>query len=99
MLLLTPIVTETAYAGQSLGKYYFWVDPKSTKTQIASAFFNAFKVKPTSVNTIQVRGKIKTNWKTRQSFSKPLRKKAIVTIEKGTTIAALNLSAGSGDTK
>lgn len=95
MIIKRPIVTESAYAGESFGKYYFWVDLNATKTEIAAEFQKVFKVKPTSVNTSTVRGKIKTNWKTRLSSQKGTQKKAIITVPKGTKLESLSLTKAS----
>lgn len=90
---LKPIVTEKALsAQQNLDKYAFWVNPKATKNQIEVSFNTVFGIKPLSVNTVILKGKTKTNWKTRKASNKSDRKKAIITVTKGTKIELLKLN-------
>ncbi len=90
---LTPIVTEkTLAAQQSQDKYAFWVSPKATKSQIEVAFKSVFNIIPLSINTVILKGKTKTNWKSRLSFKKSDRKKAIISVPKGTKIELLKLN-------
>ncbi len=67
-----------------LPKYVFIVDPKATKTEIASAVEEIYadrKVKVTAVNTINVKGKMR---RVRGRLGRTTAfKKAIVTLEKG----------------
>jgi large subunit ribosomal protein L23 len=89
---LKPIITEKSLASQEISsKYSFWVDTKANKNQIITAFQTVFGIKPLSVNTVILKGKIKTNWKTRQPINKSNRKKAIITLPKGTKIELLKL--------
>ncbi len=92
MILKRPIITESAYAGESSGKYYFWVDPVATKTQIKSAFEKIFGIKPIAINTSITHGRVKTNWKNRRTTSKSDRKKAIISVPKGSKLDILSLS-------
>lgn len=92
MILKKPIITESAYAGEANGKYFFWVDNTSTKTQIKSSFEKIFGVKPIAINTSITHGRTKTNWKNRRSFQKSDLKKAIITVPKGSKLDILSLS-------
>jgi ribosomal protein L23 len=50
-----------------------------------------FNLKPLRVNVINLKGKTKTNWKTRQPVVKSNRKKAIITVDKKQKIDLLTL--------
>src|SRR5437868_14612962 len=67
-----PLISEKSYAAMATGRYLFRVHPKATKTEIALAIADAFKVDVVSVNTMHVRGKerrrgrthgFQANWK------------------------------------
>ncbi|MFA5532514.1 MAG: 50S ribosomal protein L23 [Candidatus Shapirobacteria bacterium] len=89
---LKPIITEKSLASQEVSsKYSFWVDTKVNKNQIMVAFQTAFGIKPLAINTTILKGKIKTNWKTRNPIKKSNKKKAIITLPKGTKIELLKL--------
>jgi large subunit ribosomal protein L23 len=91
-VILKPIVTEKSLAGQqSQDKYAFWTPTNATKNQIKDSFKTVFGIKPLSVNTIIIKGKTKTNWKTRHLIKKSNRKKAIIAVPKGTKIELLKL--------
>ncbi len=93
LIILKPIITEKVLASQqTLDKYAFWVSPKATKNQIEATFKSVFGITPLSINTIILKGKTKTNWKTRQPIEKSNRKKAIITVTKGTKIELLKLN-------
>ncbi len=93
LIILKPIITEKILSvQQALDKYAFWVSPKATKNQIEATFKSVFGIAPLAVNTIILKGKTKTNWKTRQPIEKSNRKKAIITVAKGTKIELLKLN-------
>ena len=82
-----PLISEKSYAAMATGKYLFRVHPKATKTEIALAIADAFKVEVVSVNTMHVRGKerrrgrthgVQSNWK-----------KAVVTLAEGQKIESM----------
>jgi large subunit ribosomal protein L23 len=82
-----PLISEKSYAAMATGKYMFRVHPRATKTEIALAIAEAFKVDVVSVNTMHVRGKerrrgrvhgFQTNWK-----------KAVVTLAEGQKIESM----------
>jgi len=37
-IILKPLYTEKTLSSQANGKYYFWVEKRATKSEIASAF-------------------------------------------------------------
>lgn len=90
-IILRPILTEKSLMDQENGKYYFWVKKEANKDQIFSAFEAVFSIKPLKVNTIKVKGKIKSDPRRRHQIQKPDRKKAIIVVPKDKKIELLNL--------
>ena len=84
-VLIAPMVTEKSTRLEKRGKYAFKVAPGSSKGQIAAAVEKAFKVDVVSVNTINVRGKVKA-YRGRPT-KRPDWKKAIVTLKPAQSIA------------
>jgi len=80
MTIKKPLISEKAIYTQSLGKYTFVVDSNASKDQIAKEFKEVFGITVLSVNTIKIKGKVKTNWKNRRPINKPDVKKAIITV-------------------
>jgi len=91
MALKKPLISEKAIITQSLGKYTFIVDADASKSQIAIEFARVFGIVPLAVNTLKIKGKVKTNWKSRRPVTKPDVKKAIVTVAKDKKIDMLTL--------
>ena len=91
-IIIAPVVTEKSLGLQSQGKYSFWVNPVSSKNQIAAAFKQVFGSDVLRVNTTLIKGKTKTNWKTRKPVQKPNRKKAVITVAKDTKLEILKLT-------
>ena len=56
-ILIRPIVSEKSYSLMDQGKYTFEVDPRANKTEIKIAIESIFKVRVTSVNTLNREGK------------------------------------------
>jgi large subunit ribosomal protein L23 len=80
-VILRPIVSEKSYNLIDEGKYTFEVDPRSNKTEIKQAVESIFKVKVSSVNTMNRVGKER---KTRFGLGKRKdTKRAIVTLKSG----------------
>jgi len=91
--VLKPIITEKALAAQQTqDKYAFWVSPKTNKNQIAVSFKTVFGIVPLTINTVILKGKTKTDRNSRRSIVKSDRKKAIITVPKGTKIELLKLN-------
>ena len=81
-VILRPIVSEKSYNLIDEGKYTFEVDPRSNKTEIKQAVESIFKVKVSSVNTMNRVGKER---KTRFGIGKRKdTKRAIITLKSGT---------------
>ncbi len=81
-VILRPIVSEKSYNLIDEGKYTFEVDPRSNKTEIKQAVESIFKVKVSSVNTMNRVGKER---KTRFGLGKRKdTKRAIVSLKSGT---------------
>lgn len=86
-ILQAPVISEKAYAGMERGVYSFWVSPKATKTDIKDAIQKAFGVKVIGISTMNVPGKRKRVGKFIGQRND--RKKAIVRLAEGQSIAAL----------
>ena len=79
-IILKPLLTEKSYAGINDKKYAFVVAKRANKTEIKLAVEELFDVKVDSVNTANVRGKMKRQGKTSGMTSSY--KKAIVQLKK-----------------
>lgn len=79
-IIIKPILTEKSYRGIPDKKYTFVVAKKANKTEIKLAVEQIFDVKVESVNTANVRGKMKRMGKT-QGMT-PSYKKAVVQLKK-----------------
>ena len=91
-VILRPVVSEKSYNLLDEGKYTFIVAPQANKTEIKIAIESIFKVKVTSVNTLNREGKTK---RTRFGVGKKANtKRAIVTVADGDRI---DIFAGQGD--
>ena len=91
-VILRPVVSEKSYNLLDEGKYTFIVAPHANKTQIKIAIESIFKVKVTSVNTLNREGKTR---RTRFGIGKKANtKRAIVTVAEGDRI---DIFAGQGD--
>nr|WP_239579667.1 50S ribosomal protein L23 [Microlunatus panaciterrae] len=83
-VLLAPVVSEKSYGLLDENKYTFLVAPGANKTEIKIAVETIFKVKVTSVNTINRTGKKR---RTRSGMGKrPDTKRAIVSVAEGERI-------------
>lgn len=78
-IIIRPLLTEKSYAGVADKKYTFVVAKKANKTEIKLAVEKLFNVQVESVNTANVRGKLKRMG--RNEGYTPDRKKAIVTLK------------------
>lgn len=87
-ILKRPIVTEKITGLQEKRQFSFEVTPDANKIQIAQAVEKKFKVTVTSVRTMVVKGKRKTQLTRRGRFEgrKATWKKAIVTLKEGDKI-------------
>lgn len=91
-VILRPVVSEKSYNLLDEGKYTFIVAPQANKTEIKIAIESIFKVKVTSVNTLNREGKTR---RTRFGIGKKANtKRAIVTVAEGDRI---DIFAGQGD--
>ena len=78
-IIIKPLLTEKSYAGTSTKKYTFVVAKKANKTEIKLAVEKIFDVQVESVNTANVRGKLKRQG--RYEGYTPSYKKAIVQLK------------------
>ena len=83
-LIKSPIMTEKSTNLNQFNKYSFVVSKESNSFEIKQAFENIFKVKVEKINTLVVRGKLRT-FKGTTGYKKDY-KKAIVTLAEGNTI-------------
>jgi large subunit ribosomal protein L23 len=83
-ILLKPVISEKSYRLADEGKYTFLVAPGTNKTQIRQAVEEVFRVKVTSVNTVNRPGKRR---RTRFGWGRrPDTKRAIVGLAEGDRI-------------
>ena len=87
-VIVAPRITEKAMGSALVHQYTFVVHPDATKTQIRHAIEEIFKVNVLHVNTVNVRGKMRTFARRgmRRSGKQSDYKKAIVTIKAGQKI-------------
>ena len=83
-VLLAPVVSEKSYGLLDANKYTFLVRPDANKTEIKIAVEKIFKVKVTSVNTLNRPGKTR---RTRNGIGKRKdTKRAVVSLAAGDRI-------------
>lgn len=58
-IIKNPVITEHSADLMMEKKYTFEVDPKANKTEVKTAVEELFNVKVTSVNTMNIKGKLK----------------------------------------
>ena len=75
-VIIRPIITEQSMEATELKKYVFLVAESANKTEIKQAIETIFGVKVESVNTVNVRGKLKRQGRSEGYTSKS--KKAVV---------------------
>ncbi len=78
-VIIRPVLTEKSYAGIEKKRYTFVVAKSANKTEIKKAVEEVFGVQVESVNTMNVRGKLKRMGKN-QGYT-PAYKKAIVQLK------------------
>ena len=87
IIVRRPIITEKSMKLAQNHFYTFEVDKNATKTQIGKRVAEKFGVKVLSVNTLNVKGEVKSQKKVRKLYKSTGFKKAIVQIGKGQKIA------------
>jgi large subunit ribosomal protein L23 len=83
-IIKSPIMTEKSTNLNQYNKYSFIVSKDSNSFEIKQAVENIFKVKVEKINTLVLRGKLKS-FKGSLGYKKDI-KKAIVTLAEGNTI-------------
>jgi len=91
-VLRKPIITEKSTQGTALGKFVFEVDRRSTKTEIKRAIKKFFGVSPVSIQTANVKGKVKQIRGQRRKVKRPDWKKAIISLKEGEKIDIFDAS-------
>lgn len=93
-VIVAPILSEKSHIGSSDGIYIFRVNPRATKTEIKQAVEKFFSVNVVSVNTANVKGKLKGRYHFRKGHRASW-KKAYVTLKKGQNIPDLFTDMGT----
>ena len=62
-IIIKPIITEKSMMGMEINKYTFKVLKDANKTEIKLAIEEAFGVKVSKINTLNVKGKVKRQGK------------------------------------
>ncbi|KPJ70733.1 hypothetical protein AMJ51_01065 [Microgenomates bacterium DG_75] len=88
-ILKRPIVTEKASQEAAWGRYFFEVNRRASKPEIARAVEETFGVKVKKVRTSMMRGKTKRTGRYRRSVKQADWKKAIVELVEGDKIDLL----------
>ena len=83
-IIKAPVITEKSQLAKEAGQYTFKVDPRANKTEIKSAIEKIFKVKVTSIKTMNEKPKKRRVG--RYTGLTNRYKKAIVTLAEGQTI-------------
>ncbi len=83
-IIKAPVITEKSQIAKEEGKYTFKVDPKANKTEIKAAIEKIFKVKVTSIKTLNEKPKKRRVGRYAGLTNRS--KKAIVTLADGQTI-------------
>ena len=88
-LIKHPWITEKSGNMINLRKYVFLVDKKTNKSEISKNIESAYNVKISSVNTINIKGKVK---RMKIGIGKiPGKKKAIITLKEGYKIETMTI--------
>ncbi len=80
-IIIRPVITEASLAATQNLRYTFEVLPEATKSEIANAVEEIFKVKVAKVNTVNVRGHFRRQGQNSGGYTKSW-KKAVVTLTK-----------------
>ena len=83
-IIKAPVITEKSENERANGKYTFKVDSKANKLEIKEAIEKLFKVKVTSIRTLNVKPKKRRVGRYTGLTNRT--KKAIVTLQEGQTI-------------
>lgn len=85
-IIIAPVLTEKALKLKAeKNSYTFWIHPSVNKIEVAKAIQELFKVRAIGVRTYNLKGKPKRLG--RWTGKKPNRKRAIVDLKEGDTIA------------
>ena len=84
-VLIQPVITEKSLLMQADGKYTFFVKKDSNKYQVKQAVKEVYGVMPATVRMVKQQPQTLYRWGRKQGVQKA-RKKAIVTMPKGTTL-------------
>lgn len=91
-ILRAPVITEKSMFNAKAGSVYtFYVASTATKKQVAEAVKNTFGVDVVAVRTAALYGKSKRTGKKRITRQQTNKKKAMVTLKAGQTIAIFDV--------
>lgn len=96
-VIIRPLINEKSMGLTKLGFYTFEVTKEANKSQIAKVVADKFKVKVTSVRTLNQTGKTKTQRTKKGYFKESNLKKAIVKLGKNDKIAIFEHSQPEED--
>ncbi len=91
-ILISPVVTEKAFAAQEKGKYAFRVNKDATKTQVKEAVKTFYGISPKSVNIVLTIPKYRIAGRGKVIRKRAVEKRAIVTLPKGKTMDVTKFS-------
>ena len=95
-VLKRPIITEkTLFLANTTNAYTFEVQPTATKTQVKKAVEELFGVKVVGVSTVMRSRSMRRTGKRRAATIVPRKKKAVVTLLKGQSIALFDITGGN----
>ncbi len=83
------VLSEKTYKQMEKGVYTFWIDPRSTKSQVAEAVEKQFGIKVAKVNLASAAPKTKKISRTRKTVKTQGGRKAIVYLAQGAEIEML----------
>jgi large subunit ribosomal protein L23 len=91
-IVKAPVITEKSMLkAQAQRVYTFYVDPTANKQQIAESVEKTFGVNVIDVHTSSIAGKSKRTGKKRMEMQTNNRKKAMVTLKEGQSIAVFDV--------
>ena len=78
-LLLRPVITEKATAGEKGGKYKFFVTNRATKIEVKETFKKLYGLEVSKINMMRTAKKTRTGKSRKPVTKKPEYKKVIIT--------------------
>lgn len=98
IILLKPLISEKSMKQAKLGLYTFIISSEANKLQVAKAVADKYSVKVISVKIINSKPKIKSQRKSRSTYSTGKIKKALVQLDKGQKLAIFDAQSPEEET-